>query len=166
MVKLGFLRQKFDDENRCHFQILLATSEIQLTLPYVLYVLFPKKIMISARSRLNFWKTYSKQARKGFRPPSAIFVIQTFLVFFGGFFWRIFLEDFFGGIFYRNFFGGIFLEKLFWIKNFGGFLEDFLGGFFGRIFWEEFFVYIGKVIWIWKELIYLSRFWFLSRFWA
>jgi hypothetical protein len=92
-------------------------------------------------SILNSSKKRMKQARKGFRPPSAIFVIQTFL----GIFWRIFLEDFFGGTFYRNFFGGIFwrnffgeivLDKHFW-RIFGGFFErifweDFLGGYFGR----------------------------------
>ena len=69
--------------------------------------------------------------------------------FFGrNFLGEIFWEDFFG----RIFLGGIFLGGLFW--------EDF----FRRIFWEEFFVYIFKVIRIWKELNCLSRFWFLSRF--
>ena len=49
--------------------------------------------------------------------------------------------NFFGGVFFEEFFG-----EIFW--------EDFLGG----IFWEEFSVYIVKFIWIWKDLIGLSRF--------
>ena len=51
-----------------------------------------------------------KQARKGFRPPSAMKGIEYFLDFLG---------EFFG-----NFLGGFFLGGFFW--------EDFLGGFFGR----------------------------------
>jgi hypothetical protein len=65
-----------------------------------------------------------KQARKSFRPPSAMKGIG-YLDFFG---------NFLGG-----FFGGIYLEELFWRNILGGF---FLGGFFladflGGIFWEE-----------------------------
>ena len=84
-----------------------------------------------------------------------------FFGIFGGIFWEFygnFLEDFFC----RNAYGGIFLGGFFWEKFFG---RIFLRGLIlGGIFWEEFFVYIVKVIWIWKGLIYLSRFWFLSRF--
>jgi cytosine/uracil/thiamine/allantoin permease len=57
------------------------------------------------------------------------------------------LEGFFG----RNFLGGIYCE-------------NFFGRIFGRIvfggtLWEEFIL-------MQKELICLSRFWFLSRFWV
>ena len=71
----------------------------------------------------------------------------TFLEFLGDFFGN-FLEDFCED----------FLREMFW--------GDFLGGgiFLGGVVWEEFFVYIVKVIWIWKGLISLSRFWVLSRF--
>ena len=65
-----------------------------------------------------------KQARKGFRPPSAMKEIKyfrklgNFLDFFGnflgGFFWRNFLEEFF----VRNFLGGFLLG--------GFFCEEFL----------------------------------------
>ena len=74
----------------------------------------------------NKWaNSKKKQARKGFRPPSAMFVIISFWIFLE-FFERIV----FGGLFGRNFFSGIF-----WEKFFGGvFWEDLLGGFF----WEEF----------------------------
>ena len=61
--------------------------------------------------------------------------------------------------FARNFLRGIFLEEFF--------ERNILGGFFWRNFWgEEFFGrnHLFKVIWIWKGLICLSRFWFLSRF--
>ena len=88
---------------------------------------------------------YMKQARKGYQPLSAIFVIIFFgiwgeffgisLEFSGGFFWRIFLTEFFGGIFWekyfmRIFFDGIFLVEFFGRKFLGGLS---LGGFFGRI---------------------------------
>ena len=69
-----------------------------------------------------------EQARKGFRPPSAmkgIGYFQNFLEIFW-IFWGIILE-----FFRRIFFGGIFLEEFFG--------RIFLGGFFGRIFWEELF---------------------------
>ena len=93
-----------------------------------------------------------KQARKGFRPPSAmkgigcfqnlrnflrnrLKVLDLFWNFFGIYFEFIF------GLFWEHFLGGNFLG--------GMFLEEFLGriflvGFFGRIFlgenfWEEFF---------------------------
>ena len=90
-----------------------------------------------------------KQARKGFRPLSAmqgigyfqnlgnflrncleIFWILggnflgIFLEFFGGHSWRTFLEDFLGGLFWRTF-----LEEFFWKNFFGGiFWRNFLGG--------------------------------------
>ena len=78
---------------------------------------------------------------------------------FSGFFFGFF------GIFF-----GIFLE--FFCNVFGTFLDffwqDILGGFFwddsfGRIFWGGFLVYF---ILMQKELICLSKFWFLSRFWV
>ena len=85
-----------------------------------------------------------KQARKGFRPPSAMKGIGYFqnlrnlLRNFFGFFGE-FLGDFLGGFFWKNLFGGIFGRN---------FLEFFWEDFFGRIFlrgilWEEFFVYDG-----------------------
>ena len=76
------------------------------------------------------------------------------------FFWRIFLEDFFDGIFLVEFFGRHFLGGFFWENFFG---RIFLGGIFlgGLLRGVQ-----QKVIWIWKELICLSRFWFLSRFWV
>ena len=37
----------------CHFQILLAISEIQLTLPYVLYVLYVKSA-VSLKWQVGF----------------------------------------------------------------------------------------------------------------
>ena len=105
-----------------------------------------------------------KQARKGFRPPSAmqgIGCFQNLRIFLRNcleIFW-IFLGIYLGGFFWRNFFGGNFLEeffgRFFW-KNFLGdiFWEDF----FGRIFWEELF---GRnyLVEINKELMFLSRFW-------
>ena len=73
-----------------------------------------------------------QQARKGFRPPSAMKGMEYFqnlrnfleiFWIFLGILWEFFRRNFFGGIFReifgRNFFGRIFL---------GG----FLGGFFGR----------------------------------
>ena len=71
--------------------------------------------------------------------------------------WRnCFGGNFLGGFFGEKIFGRIFFwEDFFWEEFFW---RNFLGG----IFWEEFFVYIVKVIWIWKGLICLSRFWFLS----
>ena len=82
-----------------------------------------------------------KQARKGFRTASAMFVI-IFLKFFGlffGFLW--------------NFFLGIFLEDFF-LMDFHG--ENFLGGFFwedffGRIFWEDFFMRISLWVFFCEE---------------
>ena len=65
------------------------------------------------------------------------------------FFGRIFWEDFFWESFGRIFFGEIFLGR------------NFLEG----TFWEELFVYIVKVIWIWKGLICLSRFCLKAEFW-
>ena len=77
-------------------------------------------------SVLGFWKIKLEQARKGFRPLSAIFVIFFFEIFWNlEFLWIFFL---------------IFLEFSWW--NFLG--EIFLGGFFGRIFWEDFF---GRIFW-------------------
>ena len=84
-----------------------------------------------------------KQARKGFRPPSAMKGIGYFqnlrnlLIIFLEFFWIfwnflvIFQEDFFEGIYLEEFFG-----------------RNFLGGFFGRNYLVE----------INKELMFLSRF--------
>ena len=85
-----------------------------------------------------------KQARKGFRPPCAIFVIiflkdfwnifgiilEFFWNFSGGFFWRTFLAEFF----WWNFLGDIFWDFFF---------EEV---FFGRIFWEDFFgrIFFGR----------------------
>ena len=76
-----------------------------------------------------------KQARKGFRPPSAMKGIGYFqnlrnllrncLEIFWEFFRRIFLEEFLG-----EFFLGGFFERIFW-KEF--FKRNFLGGFF----WKE-----------------------------
>ena len=69
-----------------------------------------------------------KQAQKGFRPLSAMFVI-VFLKLFGNyleFLWIFFLKffgNFSGGLFWRIYFDGIFLVE---------FLGGFLGGFFGR----------------------------------
>ena len=56
--------------------------------------------------KLQLPKRLGQQARKGFRPLSAMFVIN-FLGIFWEFFWRIFLEEFF----WRNFFGGFFCLK-------------------------------------------------------
>ena len=86
---------------------------------------------------LDFLK---KQAREGFRPPSAMKRIGYFqkkLRFFWDFLGDIFLEDFF----WRVFLGGFFIKD-----------------FFGRIFWGEFF---GRnyLVEINKELTFLSRFW-------
>ena len=81
---------------------------------------------------------FQKQARKCFRPPNVMKGIGIFLEFFWNFFWNCFG-------FFLEFLGGIFWEE-----------------FFGGTFWEEFFVYVVKVIkvlWIWKELIFLLRFW-------
>ena len=66
-----------------------------------------------------------KQARKGFWPLSAIFVI-----IFWGIFWNFF-GNFSVGVFWEKFFGRIFL---------GGYCrEDFYGrNFLGGFFWEEF----------------------------
>ena len=59
----------------------------------------------------------NKQARKGFRPPSAM--KEIFWIVLG-----IFWEDFFGGIYLAEFFGRNFFGGFFW--------EDFFGGFFWR----------------------------------
>ena len=86
-----------------------------------------------------------------------------FLEFLGEFFWN-FLDNFFGGMFMKEFFARNFLRGIF-LEEF--FERNILGGFFWRNFWgEEFFGrnHLFKVIWIWKGLICLSRFWFLSRF--
>ena len=77
-------------------------------------------------------KKQQKQARKGFRPPSAMKgigyfqnlgnLLRNFLEIFWifwGIIWKFFRRIFFGGIHLEEFFGRI-----------------FLGGFFGRIFWE------------------------------
>ena len=91
----------------------------------------------------------AKQARKGFRPPSAMHGIgyfqnlrnflefRTFGGIFWGFSWRIFLEELFWRIFLEDFIGRYFLGEIFWEIFLGGlFWEDFLG----EIFCEEFFV--------------------------
>ena len=78
-------------------------------------------------------KAHFEQARKGFRPLSAIFVIissENFLEFLWIFF--EFFGNFLGGFFWRNYLGEIVWEKFFWEKCFR---RNFLGG----IFWEEFF---------------------------
>ena len=80
-----------------------------------------------------------KQAQKGFRPLSAMFVI-VFLKLFGNyleFLWIFFLKlfgNFSGGLFWRIYFDGIFLV-------------EFLGGFFRRIFFEEFILeeFFGRI---------------------
>ena len=118
------------------------------------------------------------------------FVLEIFWEIFWEFFWRMFWRIFFDGIFLveffgRNIFGGFFgriflggflwedfflqnfSSGIFWEKCFGRiFWEDIFGRIFmGGIFWEDFFKGIQqKVIWILKELICWSRFWFLSRF--
>ena len=84
---------------------------------------------------ISKFKNIKKQARKGFRPPSAMKRIGYFqnlrnvLRIFLEFFWK-FLGKFFGG-FVGGFFG----------RNFGrNFWRNFLGGFFfGGIFLEDFF---------------------------
>ena len=74
----------------------------------------------------EFFEGLKKQARKGFRPPSAMKgmgYFQNLRNLLKDFFWRNFL----GEIFWRIFFGRI-----------------FLGGFFGRIFWVDF---LGGILW-------------------
>ena len=61
--------------------------------------------------------------------------------------------------FFEDFFG-IFLD--FFLDFFGIFLGFFLG-FFWK-FWGIFGDFFGNSLEIWKDLICLSRFWFLSRF--
>ena len=87
-----------------------------------------------------------KQARKGFRPPSAMMgigyfqnlrkILRIFLDSLGNFLGH-FQEDFFGGIFWdifwRNFLGEIFWEDFFWRT----FLEDSFGEFLGGYFRED-----------------------------
>ena len=111
-----------------------------------------------------------QQAQKGFRPPSAIFVIWEI---FWRIFWRIFSGEIFWQDFYRRNFGRFFFDRIFLVELFGRiFWEDIFGRIFmGGIFWEDFWgSFLGgiqqKVIWILKELICLSIFWFLSRFWV
>ena len=71
--------------------------------------------------------------------------------------WEFFGRIFFGGIF----FGRIFLEEFFG-RNF---LEGFLGGFLGGLFFlRNSLGGIIRLILLSKELICLSRFWFLSKF--
>jgi hypothetical protein len=83
---------------------------------------------------------FKKQARKGFRPLSAMYGIgyfQNLMNFLKNcleIFWIVL--EFSGEFFVRNFLG-----EMFWEDFFG---RNFLGGFFGRnfqggIFWEEFF---------------------------
>ena len=86
-------------------------------------------------------KLQTKQAPKGFEPPSAMFVIffWNFLELFGNFFGN-FSGGFFGGLLWRNFFGGIVWEKRFGKIFWGGFFweEFFWEEFFWEHFWEEF----------------------------
>ena len=73
--------------------------------------------------------TLEKQARKGFRPPSAMEGIGYFLILRNllrnclQIFWDFF-GNFLGEFFWRNFLG-----QIFWEDFFG---RIFLGGFFGR----------------------------------
>ena len=86
----------------------------------------------------EFFEGLNKQARKGFRPPSAMKgmgYFQNLRNLLKDFFWRNFL----GEIFWRIFFGRI-----------------FLGGFFGRIFWVDF---LGGILCLHTlKLTCLSRF--------
>ena len=95
----------------------------------------------------NEGRFLKKQARKGFRPPSAMKGIGYFQNLRN--LLRNFLEIFW--ILFWEFFG-----RSFW--------EDFLGGFFGGDFGR---ISLGgiqqKVIWIQKVLICLSRFWVKER---
>ena len=94
-------------------------------------------------------------------------------IFIGGIFWETFfgrIWNFLGGFFWENFYRRN-IERIFLTEFFG---RNVLGGYFGKIFlggflWEEFFGRTfernsKKIILILKELICLSRFWFLSRF--
>ena len=114
-----------------------------------------------------------KQARKGFRPLSAMQGIEYFQNLrnflrkwkYFGFYGGIFLELFcnFWGIFQRIFLEECLCEnvlrELFWEDFFGGI---FLGKFFGRNFWEELF---GRnSLFTLLKLFEYERFWFLSRF--
>ena len=73
---------------------------------------------------LIYINNQSKQAQKGFRPLSAIFVI-IFLKFWGGIF-GISL-----GIFLEDFFGGYFFDRIFLVEFF---VRNFLGGYFSEDF--------------------------------
>ena len=110
------------------------------------------EILVCSRKNL-------KQARKGFRPPSAMkgigyfhnlrIVWEMFWKFFG-LFWEL-IGNFLGG-----FFRGIFLEVLFWRNFFGGFFwRIFLRGFFRSNFFGRHYL----VEEINKEWMFLSRFW-------
>ena len=96
------------------------------------------RVCSSKFNRLLKRSATRKQARKGFRPLSAMQRIGYFQNL--GNFLRNCLEFFWilGGIFWE-FFCKIFLEEFFG--------RDLLGRFFGDgFFWEEFFVYNVKVI--------------------
>ena len=77
----------------------------------------------------NEGRFLKKQARKGFRPPSAMKGIGYFqnlrnlLRNFLEIFWILFWE-FFGRIFWKNLFGRLFWRNLFWGGFFG---EDIFG---------------------------------------
>ena len=94
-------------------------------------------------------KICEKQARKGFRPPSAMFVIISF-----GIFLEFFERIVFGGLFGRNFFSGIF-----WEKFFGGvFWEDLLGWFFWEeFFWEDFWEEFNKKLFEYGRNLFVCK---------
>jgi hypothetical protein len=115
---------------------MLLDSKVRAKITIMLEI---KKV---SKSFLSHIGNIKYQARKDFRPPSAMkgngyfqnlrfFLrncLETFWIFgnflggiFGGIFWRNFL----GEIFWEDFFGRIFLGGFFW--------EDFLRG----ILWEE-----------------------------
>ena len=97
-----------------------------------LRLIFDKNYQIGSPKLIFTYENYSKQARKGFRPPSAMKgigyfqnlrkILRIFLEIFW-IFWGIFWE-FFRRIFWEEFFGRNFLGEIFW--------EDFFGGLFSR----------------------------------
>ena len=120
--------------------------------PRVLFTSNQKHLPESRKTSGNI-KTNDEQARKGFRPPSAMMgigyfqnlrnLLRNFLDFILGIFWeffrRIFWRNLLGGIFWRNFLGGFYLGGFFREDFFGRiFWEDLLGGFFGRNFGRNF----------------------------
>ena len=120
--------------------------------------------LISLKEKSQVYTYIHQQARKGFRPLSAIFVIIIFWIFFGIFceflwsFLKKFWEFFWRIFFLTEFFWWNFLGEIFW--------EDFSG----RILWEDFFVedfFLGVVpqkVEYWKKWFVCQYFGFCQDF--